>query len=260
MKYTISLLGALLVTVSVLSQITINTENAGASLFLTDGGSSVATTNSTNTITALQASDDVAIDNSGNVALGVLAPTTKVDVKSDAPEAIRIADTGEGRFKALMSNADGVGSWSSVGGLWYAFLSKSPSDVKTELIIKRIDNYQDNFISEAGVGSANKTTGTIKVPYTGTYRLIIGGYMAYTRTGVSPVPDFCVGILRLYKNGSNFYMFSTVTRPRWGLDQVYYKIAKLNAGDELSLYGDASSTLFGARHDNYRFLVEFLHE
>ena len=89
----------------------INTENPRGVLHI-DGASTTATANpSTGTVSADQATDDVIVDAQGRIGIGHIAPEAKIDIRSDAPGAIRIQDTTEGQGKALTSDAYGTGSW-----------------------------------------------------------------------------------------------------------------------------------------------------
>ena len=78
-----------------IAQIGINTENPKTLLHI-DGASTPATTNPpTGNISTAQAADDIVITNQGNVGIGTIAPTTKLDIISQsAGGAIRIKSVG----------------------------------------------------------------------------------------------------------------------------------------------------------------------
>ena len=78
----------------------IQTENPQGVLHI-DGGA-----------TASQPSDDVVIDTSGRLGVGVLAPAAKVDIYAAAQGgALRIQDGTQGGEKALISDAGGTAAW-----------------------------------------------------------------------------------------------------------------------------------------------------
>ena len=55
--------------------------------------------------------DDVYINTSGNVGIGTLDPTAKLDINSTTAGAIQIIDGRLGKDKVLVSDKDGVGTW-----------------------------------------------------------------------------------------------------------------------------------------------------
>lgn len=59
-------------------------------------------------------SDDVVVDNNGNVGIGTIAPVTKLDINSTTPGAIKIVDGTQGAGKVLVSDASGVGTWQTL--------------------------------------------------------------------------------------------------------------------------------------------------
>lgn len=67
--------------------------------------------NNSTTPTAAEADDDFIVDASGNVGIGVLAPSVKLHIKSAISPAITIADGNQGAGKVLISDANGVGTW-----------------------------------------------------------------------------------------------------------------------------------------------------
>lgn len=156
-----------------MAQIGINTENPKTLLHI-DGASTPATANPpTGNITAAQATDDIVVTNQGSVGTGTITPTTKLDIISQsAGGAIRIADTTEGVGKMLVSDANGVGTWGSVIGSWFAILNGSwPITYQTSTTIRQLTNFTTSVISNALQGSINSSTGTIQVPYSGKYRV-----------------------------------------------------------------------------------------
>ncbi|GEM53774.1 hypothetical protein EB1_35640 [Empedobacter brevis NBRC 14943 = ATCC 43319] len=110
MKKHLIILMSLFSSVSLFSQVGINTENP-QQLFHTDGKSSAATTNpTTGTPTVAQQVDDVVITNQGRIGIGTIAPTEKLEVNGKT----KINDlpvNGTGGFTAtrtLVANNNGV--------------------------------------------------------------------------------------------------------------------------------------------------------
>ncbi|TGN21429.1 hypothetical protein [Empedobacter tilapiae] len=110
MKKHLIVLISLFSSVSLFSQVGINTENP-QQLFHTDGKSSAATTNPTTGIpSAAQQVDDVVITNQGRIGIGTIAPTEKLEVNGKT----KINDlpvNGTGGFTAtrtLVANNNGV--------------------------------------------------------------------------------------------------------------------------------------------------------
>lgn len=59
-------------------------------------------------------SDDIVVTNTGNVGIGTLSPTTKLEINSDTAGAIKIVDGTQGVGKVLVSDATGVGTWQTL--------------------------------------------------------------------------------------------------------------------------------------------------
>ncbi|MGV0924084.1 hypothetical protein [Empedobacter tilapiae] len=95
-------------SVSLFSQVGINTENP-QQLFHTDGKSSAATTNPTTGVPSVaQQVDDVVITNQGRVGIGVITPTQSLDVNGRT--RIRVTDNLNNNepYQLLVRNNDGV--------------------------------------------------------------------------------------------------------------------------------------------------------
>ncbi len=60
------------------------------------------------------ADDDFIVTNDGKVGIGILSPSTSLHIKGATPPgAIRIEDGNQGAGKLLVSNAAGVGTWTT---------------------------------------------------------------------------------------------------------------------------------------------------
>lgn len=132
---------ALTITVSLLSQVGINTNTPYTnSVFHIDakGNNTSATT-----VTAAQAADDIMINSSGNMGIGTVNPTAKVHIDSSTGtlKPIRLADGSQGVNKYFFSDADGKGTWQDKpmpnGIVYYSNSAKTyPYNVYTELPVE----------------------------------------------------------------------------------------------------------------------------
>jgi hypothetical protein len=92
------------------AQIGVNTSNPQG-IFHIDGAKDNAITG---VPTIGQQSNDVTVSSSGNVGIGTVTPSAKLEVISSVPSgAIRIIDSSEGAGKMLISDANGAGTWST---------------------------------------------------------------------------------------------------------------------------------------------------
>ncbi|NDW10770.1 hypothetical protein [Dysgonomonas sp. 520] len=238
-----------------LSQIGVNTDNPKTLLHI-DGASSAATTNpSTGNVSAAQAADDVVITNSGNVGIGLLSPSTKLDIKSSTVGAIKIADGTQGINKVLISDANGVGSWANVSGSWFAVLEGATLPTSTAYATRQLKSFASEIISNATQGAVNKTNGTITIPFTGKYRVNITGHWMSTRAGNNPYSVLPV----LYKNGT------AVWRPNatgysygWGLSPCFITVLSFTAGDVLTVYNNETAATTSNQVTTINLIVEFL--
>ena len=238
----------------------IQTENPQGVLHI-DGGA-----------TAAQPSDDVVIDASGRLGAGVLAPAAKVDSRASAPGgALRIQDGTQGNEKVLTSDADGAAAWAPQLKMpgsrqWFAFLSTSAeagNNSRRTNSMHPVVGYSGSYISSAGLGSANPTTGTITVPFTGRYLVTCGGYF------LSRVVTRYWGRLILYvAPGGGSTQISRWTPSAWGgwegshasAGPFFSNMLELEAGDALSLTFDATLNI-NAHVSRVRFFnVEFIQE
>lgn len=55
--------------------------------------------------------DDVVVSTSGDVGIGTLTPSTKLEIHSAIPGAIKIVDGTQGVNKVLVSDNNGIGTW-----------------------------------------------------------------------------------------------------------------------------------------------------
>ncbi|WP_221407223.1 hypothetical protein, partial [Dysgonomonas macrotermitis] len=96
------------------AQVGINTQNTQGVFHMDAAGDNTAS----GTITAAQSTNDILIDNTGNVGIGTLNPTARLHLKSSvAGEAFRLADGTQGENKILLGDADGNAWWGITKGL-----------------------------------------------------------------------------------------------------------------------------------------------
>ena len=247
----------------------INTDNPQGVLHI-DGASTTETTNPAasegSIISAGQATDDVVVDASGRVGVGLLAPEikTKLDIlpSSTAGSILRIADGTQGAGKYLFSDDDGTGTWALTAvGSWYAALYDSPmlGDRGETLGVRTFTGYTGSLISLAsGGGNPNASAGTITIPATGKYRISISIYWETTRG----VPFKPTGVLRLNRSGSvsdlwTFFSWAGAYSDANVLP-TFITIRNLNAGDVLSLATDESALINPSNARAVLFMVELL--
>jgi hypothetical protein len=106
-KNTIILLLLVAGNTSVFAQIGINTGNPQVQ-FHVDGAKDNA---ATGVPTAAQQANDFAVTSTGNVGVGTVTPSTKVDIISPTAGALKITDGTQGNGKILISDANGVATW-----------------------------------------------------------------------------------------------------------------------------------------------------
>ncbi|MBF0577136.1 hypothetical protein [Dysgonomonas sp. GY617] len=240
-----------------MAQIGINTENPKTLLHI-DGASTPATTNpSTGAITAAQAVDDIVFTDQGSVGIGTISPTTKLDIISQtAGGAIRIVDTTQGVGKMLVSDANGVGTWASVIGSWFALLDVSwPATYQTSTTIRQLTNFSNSAISSVLQGSVNMSAGTIQVPYTGRYRVTVSGHWGTNRVGNNPY----LVAPHIYVNGVSVWNGSIVGYSNgWGISPIFVSILNFTAGDIITIYTDETSTSNANMIDQCSLILEFI--
>ncbi|WP_343659775.1 hypothetical protein [Chryseobacterium sp.] len=91
----------------VFSQVGINTPNPQGS-FHVDGAKDNV---STGVPTIAQQSNDFTVLSNGNVGVGTVIPTNKLDIRSTTNGALKIVDGTQGNAKVLTSDANGVATW-----------------------------------------------------------------------------------------------------------------------------------------------------
>jgi hypothetical protein len=236
----------------------INTENPRGVLHI-DGGTFPNPLQEE--VGAAQAADDVVIDASGRIGIGVAAPEAKADIRAGEPKgAIRIADGTEGEGKVLVSGAGGNARWTSIGLWWYAALYNDVFDAteaQQNTGYRWHVDYEDAQISSATQGSVNKAEGTISVPSDGKYRITLCvHYMMQDR----PLPYW--GVSALFVNGAERWRPSTWGGiNRNGSAPTYRTILNLKKNDVLKAAQDQRepfSSNYATGHGVRTFMVELI--
>ncbi|WP_419494136.1 hypothetical protein [Chryseobacterium bernardetii] len=110
------------------AQIGVNTSNPQG-IFHIDGAKDNAITG---VPTPGQQSNDVTVSSSGNVGIGTVTPSAKLEVISSVPSgAIRIIDSSEGAGKMLISDANGAGTWSTAPAATKAVVTATTASAVT---------------------------------------------------------------------------------------------------------------------------------
>ena len=102
-------------------QVGINTSNPQATLHI-DGQKDNPLTGTT--LSSTQVSNDVVITSNGNIGIGTANPTRKLEIISSTTPALRIQDGNQKVNYAMMSDANGYGTWKALSD---AILAKFPT-------------------------------------------------------------------------------------------------------------------------------------
>lgn len=211
------------------------------------------------------ASDDVIINSSGQIGVGLLRPEAKIDLSSAAPGgAIRIRDGNQSAGKVLMCGEDGVGTWSQLAtGSWFAALYDGPllgpaPSMGAPADVRTFTAYTDSVISDDSQGSVNKADGSIKLPQAGKYRVSVSIYWIADDSH-SNTPNYTTqAILRVngteLKQRFNFWG----GRRNYGVQPTFINILEFAAGDELTLETDESDLRNANNARSFLFMVELL--
>lgn len=217
-----------------IAQVGINTYNPQG-VFHIDGASTLATTNpATGSISSTQAIDDVVITGSGDIGLGTISPTAKMEIKTqNEGGAIKIRDGTQNLGRTLISDADGVGTWSEFTGGWFALLHVDYGTVYQDTYaIRRFRNFTTSKISDPSLGSVDAAGGVITVPYTATYRITVFGTWATNRVAGSPF----VATAHVFKNGPSVWMGRSLGYSSyWTTTPSYMFYLDFAAGDKIEV-------------------------
>ena len=110
------------------AQIGINTTNPQGTFHI-DGAKDNA---ATGVPTLAQQANDVAVTPSGNVGIGTVSPSVKLEITSPVLSgAIKIVDGSQGAGKILTSDATGAGTWSSAATATKAIVTATSTSTAT---------------------------------------------------------------------------------------------------------------------------------
>ncbi len=123
-KHVLTVLCALPISLS--AQVGINTQNPQAA-FHVDGAKDNPLTG---VPSAAQQLNDVTVDSNGNVGVGTIAPSAKLEINAGSGSAIKITDTSEGLGKVLTSDSSGNARWAAPGTS-FAKLATIPTTEQT---------------------------------------------------------------------------------------------------------------------------------
>ena len=195
----------LLCALPAFAQVGVNTTNPQG-IFHIDGAKDNATTGVPSV--AAQA-NDVIVTSTGNVGIGTTTPTRKLEIISSTTPALRIKDGNQNLNYALMSDANGNGTWKALSN---AISAVFPATGFNGLI-------------------ATPTAGTVN--YTGvTLTLPPGKWMVLTNVVLNAIPNAA--------NGKGAW-----TRLQWSessTSQVGTFIGALNSGMLISPFANAIGT------------------
>lgn len=148
--------------VNVHAQVGINTQNPQG-VFHIDGGKDNPLTGAPNTT---QQINDVIVTSTGNVGIGTTNPTRKLEIVSPTSPALRIVDGNQNANYALMSDANGNGTW------------------------KALSNAISAVFPSTGFNGAISTPAAGTVNYTGvTLTLPPGRWLVLTNVVLNAIPD-----------------------------------------------------------------------
>lgn len=119
---------------------------------------------------------------SGNVGIGTITPSTKLHIESSTSGIFRLVDTTQGADKYLKSDANGVGTWSSLS---VAFSPQDVSSADTAPTAASTQYYYQTISTVTGTISKVKLwgfSGTDLVRF-GIYRGVLGGSMTLIGQG-----------------------------------------------------------------------------
>lgn len=181
---------------------------------------------SSGTPSAAQQTDDFVVTSLGNIGMGTINPTTKLEINNGSTiGAIKIVDGTQGNNKVLMSDAAGVGSWSGIAGSWFGLLSGGSANGTAVQI-----NFPNSALIGQG-GSANTATNTIMVPSKGLYEITVSGW-----TNESPVSGSYLTTWVIRKNGTDILRPHYPSSGGYGTQTSTTDYVNLNVGDNITLF------------------------
>lgn len=192
----------LFVSIESVAQIGINTSDV-MGVFHLDGKKD----NTVGAITPAQESNDIFVDNEGNMGVGTLTPTAKLHLKSDELYgAFKLSDGTQGLQRVLLGDADGNAYWGLIKG-------QGGSIVKME---SKPINFRYNV---TGVMPLNVTDNMIKIPNEGSFAFMLRWVPRLMKDGITSWDDPTM----LYSR-SVIIQYNLMLRRAGQLDTVLYSI------------------------------------
>ncbi|MBD8346426.1 hypothetical protein [Dysgonomonas sp. HGC4] len=192
----------LFVSIESVAQIGINTSDV-MGVFHLDGKKD----NTVGAITPAQESNDIFVDNEGNMGVGTLTPTARLHLKSDELYgAFKLSDGTQGLQRVLLGDADGNAYWGLIKG-------QGGSIVKME---SKPINFRYNV---TGVMPLNVTDNMIKIPNEGSFAFMLRWVPRLMKDGITSWDDPTM----LYSR-SVIIQYNLMLRRAGQLDTVLYSI------------------------------------
>lgn len=192
----------LFVSIESVAQIGINTSDV-MGVFHLDGKKD----NTVGAVTPAQESNDIFVDNEGNMGVGTLTPTAKLHLKSDELYgAFKLSDGTQGLQRVLLGDADGNAYWGLIKG-------QGGSIVKME-------SKQISFrYNTTGVMPLSEPDNMIKIPNEGSFAFMLRWVPRLMKDGVTSWDNPTM----LYSR-SVIIQYNLMLRRAGQLDTVLYSI------------------------------------
>lgn len=172
-------------------QIGINTENP-QQLFHIDGKSTVATTNpTTGTPTEEQQKDDFVVTNDGNVGIGTIYPSAKIEINTDINQTpgFKLVDGTQKNLNVLTSDDAGVGQWKPLDIPIYQIKLRDFADYQHPANLGEIRYTGVNFETPPGEWLITFTIGVELTPVTEPTNSYVGTNMIRIRLMDTATPS-----------------------------------------------------------------------
>ncbi|EKB05729.1 MULTISPECIES: hypothetical protein [Myroides] len=143
MKKKLVITLSLLANIGLYAQTGINTPRPLA-VFHVDGKGD---NNLTGPLTPAQIANDVVVTAEGNLGIGTINPTNRLEIKSDTPGAIRIMDGSQSDGHIFITNDTGIGTWRHVAYNTKTVLGNFPNNNKTITSTSNLRTYSYSSIN-----------------------------------------------------------------------------------------------------------------
>lgn len=230
MKFFLCLISGIFSIVFVHAQVGINTENPRGLLHI-DAASSLATTNPTDgTVTVVQALDDVIIDSRGNVGIGTVNPTQKLEIQTGGTAAnpvtgFKLVDGSQGADKVLTSDANGIAIWKS-GNLLYSDIPYVDGLKAAFKAFEAPSPYANYAFGRCGtILNSDGTPYCISLPGTGVYQLSINVRFHFNTAAMNGHENKVESVVASLMTNPNINIGWTENRFRGSFEQYGIQLA-----------------------------------